>query len=188
MSETKAPRPRNLLIAEFEGLSKEDASQALRDAGGDLEKARALVRRRRANPDDTDDDEPAVKAEEPPPPPSDDEDEEESDDDDDDDYACTRAEINQYAIASMVTHTGLRRVAQQPLRQEAQSQKIQEALGRRKGAAQGGARPEARGEETRGAKRKGQVGAEPPVFTGGPRGEEHARELRGQVVVLALCG
>ena len=62
MSETKAPRPRNVLIAEFEGLSKEDASQALRDAGGDLEKARALVRRRRANPDDTDDDEPAVKA------------------------------------------------------------------------------------------------------------------------------
>ena len=102
MSETKAPRPRNVLLAEFEGLSKEDASQALRDAGGDLEKARALVRRRRANPDDTDDDEPAVKAEEPPPPPpSDDEDEEESDDDDDEDYVCTRAEINQYAIASM---------------------------------------------------------------------------------------
>ena len=104
MSETKAPRPRNVLIAEFEGLSKEDASQALRDTGGDLEKARALVRRRRANPDDTDDDEPAVKAEEPaPPPPPDDEDEEEEsdDDDDDDDYACTRAEINQYAIASM---------------------------------------------------------------------------------------
>ena len=119
MSETKAPRPRNVLIAEFEGLSKEDASQALRDAGGDLEKARALVRRRRANPDDTDDDEPAVKAprqrpnhprstnpshvarsasqaEAPPPPPSD-EDEEESDDDDDDDYACTRAETNQFA-------------------------------------------------------------------------------------------
>ena len=84
MSETKAPRPRNVLMGEFEGLSKEDASQALRDAGGDLEKARALVRRRRERPDDTDDDEPAVKAEEPPPP-SDDEDEEESDDDDDDD-------------------------------------------------------------------------------------------------------
>ena len=93
MSETKAPRPRNVLIAEFEGLSKEDASQALRDAGGDLDRARALVRRRRANPDDTDDDEPppghpdgppAVKAE-PPPPPSD-EDEEESDDDDDYDF------------------------------------------------------------------------------------------------------
>ena len=48
MSETKAPRPRNLLIAEFEGLSKEDASQALRDAGGDLDRARALVRRRQA--------------------------------------------------------------------------------------------------------------------------------------------
>ena len=97
----RAKRPRNVLLAEFEGLAKADASQALRDAGGDLEKARALVRRRRANPDDTDDDEPAVKAE-PPPPPSDDEDEEEeSDDDDDDDYACTRAEINQYAIASM---------------------------------------------------------------------------------------
>ena len=109
MSETKAPRPRNVLIAEFPGLSKDDASKALRDAGGDLEKARALVRRRRANPDDTDDDgpppghpdgPPAVKAE-PPPPPSDDEDEEESDDDDDEDYVCTRAEINQYAIASM---------------------------------------------------------------------------------------
>ena len=97
MSETKAPRPRNVLIAEFEGLSKEDASQALRDAGGDLDRVRALVRRRRANPDDTDDDEPAVKAEEPaPPPPSDDEDEEESDDDDDD-YARTRAEIKQFA-------------------------------------------------------------------------------------------
>ena len=86
MSETKAPRPRNVLIAEFEGLSKEDASQALRDAGGDLDRARALVRRRRERPDDTDDDEPAVKAEEPaPPPPPSDEDEEESDDDDDDD-------------------------------------------------------------------------------------------------------
>ena len=120
MSETKAPRPRNVLMGEFEGLSKEDASQALRDAGGDLEKARALVRRRRANPDDTDDDEPAVKAPrrcpnhprstnpshvarsasqaEPPPPPSaSDEEEESSEDDDDDDYACTRAEINQFA-------------------------------------------------------------------------------------------
>ena len=87
MPETKAPRPRNVLIAEFEGLSKEDASQALRDAGGDLDRARALVRRRRERPDDTDDDEPAVKAEDqPPPPPSDDEDEEESDDDDDDDF------------------------------------------------------------------------------------------------------
>ena len=52
MSETKVPRPRNVLMAEFEGLSKEDASQALRDAGGDLDRARALVRRRRANPDD----------------------------------------------------------------------------------------------------------------------------------------
>ena len=104
MAEVKPPRPRNVLVAEFPGLSKDDASQALRDAGGDLDRARALVRRRRANPDDTDDDEPAVKAEEPaPPPPPDDEDEEEEesdDDDDDDDYACTRAEINQYAIAS----------------------------------------------------------------------------------------
>ena len=45
MSETKAPRPRNVLMGEFEGLSKEDASQALRDAGGDLDRARALVRR-----------------------------------------------------------------------------------------------------------------------------------------------
>ena len=51
MSETKAPRPRNVLMGEFEGLSKEDASQALRDSGGDLDRARALVRRR-ANPDD----------------------------------------------------------------------------------------------------------------------------------------
>ena len=50
MSETKAPRPRNVLMGEFEGLSKEDASQALRDSGGDLDRARALVRRR-ANPD-----------------------------------------------------------------------------------------------------------------------------------------
>ena len=46
MSETKAPRPRNVLMGEFEGLSKEDASQALRDSGGDLDRARALVRRR----------------------------------------------------------------------------------------------------------------------------------------------
>ena len=37
MSETKAPRPRNVLMGEFEGLSKEDASQALRDSGGDLD-------------------------------------------------------------------------------------------------------------------------------------------------------
>ena len=44
MSETKAPRPRNVLMGEFEGLSKEDASQALRDSGGDLDRARALVR------------------------------------------------------------------------------------------------------------------------------------------------
>ena len=52
MSETKAPRPRNVLMSEFEGLSKADASQALRDSNGDLDRARALVRRRRANPDD----------------------------------------------------------------------------------------------------------------------------------------
>ena len=52
MSETKVPRPRNVLMGEFEGLSKADASQALRDSGGDLDRARALVRRRRANPDD----------------------------------------------------------------------------------------------------------------------------------------
>ena len=31
----KPARPRNVLLAEFEGLSKEDASQALRDAGGE---------------------------------------------------------------------------------------------------------------------------------------------------------
>ena len=52
MSETKAPRPRNVLMVEFEGLSKADASQALRDSGGDLDRARALVRRRHTNPDD----------------------------------------------------------------------------------------------------------------------------------------
>ena len=49
--DTKAPRPRNVLMAEFEGpppLSKADASQALRDAGGDLDRARALVRSKRA--------------------------------------------------------------------------------------------------------------------------------------------
>ena len=50
MSVTKAPRPRNVLMGEFEGLSKEDASQALRDAGGDLDRARALVRRRQQAP------------------------------------------------------------------------------------------------------------------------------------------
>ena len=34
MAEAKPPRPRNVLLAEFPGLSKDDASQALRDAGG----------------------------------------------------------------------------------------------------------------------------------------------------------
>ena len=43
----KAPRPRKVLLAEFEGLGREDASQALRDVGGDLDKARALIRRKR---------------------------------------------------------------------------------------------------------------------------------------------
>ena len=95
MSETKAPRPRNVLIAEFEGLSKEDASQALRDAGGDLDRARALVKRRRANPDDTDDEEPAVKTAGPAAA-ADDEDEEESDDDDDDDYDFDEWRNNPY--------------------------------------------------------------------------------------------
>ena len=42
--ENKTPRPRNVLLAEFEGLAKADASQALRDTGGDLDKARALLR------------------------------------------------------------------------------------------------------------------------------------------------
>ena len=36
MAEVKPPRPRNVFVAEFPGLSKDDASQALRDAGGDL--------------------------------------------------------------------------------------------------------------------------------------------------------
>ena len=44
MAEVKPPRPRNVLVAEFPGLSKDDASQALRDAGGDLNKARKLVK------------------------------------------------------------------------------------------------------------------------------------------------
>ena len=119
----KPPRPRNVLIAEFEGLSKEDASQALRDAGGDLEKARALVRRRRANPDDTDDDEPAVKEEPPPPPP------------------VRRRGRGGVGRRRRRRRLRFRRVAQQPLRQQTQEgEKIQEALGRRKGAAQGGAR------------------------------------------------
>ena len=47
MAEVKPPRPRNLLVAEFPGLSKDDASQALRDAGGDLGKARELIKQRR---------------------------------------------------------------------------------------------------------------------------------------------
>ena len=44
LADEKAPRPRNVLLAEFEGLAKADASQALRDTGGDLDKARALLR------------------------------------------------------------------------------------------------------------------------------------------------
>ena len=36
LADEKSPRPRNVLLAEFEGLAKADASQALRDAGGDL--------------------------------------------------------------------------------------------------------------------------------------------------------
>ena len=47
MAEVKPPRPRNVLVAEFPGLSKDDASQALRDAGGDLGKARELIKQRR---------------------------------------------------------------------------------------------------------------------------------------------
>ena len=45
-----AQRPRNVLMGELQGLSKEDASQALREAGGDLDRARALVRRRSTPP------------------------------------------------------------------------------------------------------------------------------------------
>ena len=44
MPEAKPPRPRNVLLAEFPGLSKDDASQALRDTGGDLDRARKLIR------------------------------------------------------------------------------------------------------------------------------------------------
>ena len=33
LADEKAPRPRNVLLAEFEGLAKEDASQALRRIG-----------------------------------------------------------------------------------------------------------------------------------------------------------
>ena len=57
MAEVKPPRPRNVLVAEFPGLSKDDASQALRDAGGDLNKARKLVKKRRGGDvSDSDDD------------------------------------------------------------------------------------------------------------------------------------
>jgi len=57
MAEVKPPRPRNVLVAEFPGLSKDDASQALRDAGGDLGKARKLIKKRRgADVSDSDDD------------------------------------------------------------------------------------------------------------------------------------
>ena len=50
LADEKAPRPRNVLLAEFEGLAKADASQALRDTGGDLDKARALLRSKREPP------------------------------------------------------------------------------------------------------------------------------------------
>ena len=57
MAEVKPPRPRNVLIAEFPGLSKDDASQALRDAGGDLNKERKLVKKKRGEDvSDSDDD------------------------------------------------------------------------------------------------------------------------------------
>ena len=57
MAEVKPPRPRNVLVAEFPGLSKDDASQALRDAGGDLNKARKLVKKKRGEDvSDSDDD------------------------------------------------------------------------------------------------------------------------------------
>ena len=57
MAEVKPPRPRNVLVAEFPGLSKDDASQALRDAGGDLNKARKLIKKRRGGDvSDSDDD------------------------------------------------------------------------------------------------------------------------------------
>ena len=57
MAEVKPPRPRNVLVVEFPGLSKDDASQALRDAGGDLGKARKLVKKRRGGAvSDSDDD------------------------------------------------------------------------------------------------------------------------------------
>ena len=73
----RPPRPRNVLLAEFPGLDKEDASQALRDSAGDLDAARTLLRRQRAADNDrqraadesgneTDD------FERPPPPPEDD--------------------------------------------------------------------------------------------------------------------
>ena len=52
LADEKAPRPRNVLLAEFEGLAKADASQALRDTGGDLDKARALLRSKREASDD----------------------------------------------------------------------------------------------------------------------------------------
>ena len=87
----RPPRPRNVLLAEFPGLDKEDASQALRDSAGDLDAARTLLRRQRAADDDrqraadesgneTDD------FERPPPPPAD------EDTEDEDGPAAVKAE------------------------------------------------------------------------------------------------
>lgn len=44
---TRPPRPRNVLLEEFPDFSKEAASQALRMTEGDLDVARALLRRDR---------------------------------------------------------------------------------------------------------------------------------------------
>ena len=46
MAEVKPPRPRNVLVAEFPGLSKDDAPSS-RDAGGDLKKENSQKRGRR---------------------------------------------------------------------------------------------------------------------------------------------
>ena len=108
----RPPRPRNVLLAEFPGLDKEDASQALRDSAGDLDAARTLLRRQRAadeSGNETDDFVPPPPLARPPPPPADEDtededgpaavkaealdddfelvdDEDDDDDDDDDDF------------------------------------------------------------------------------------------------------
>ena len=138
-------------------------------AADDDERARSRPKSRRAPPTTRTRRKPAVKDDDDyGAPPSDDEDEEESDDDDDDDhYDFDEWRNNPYG--------------NKPKKAKKSKKLSDEEKARRKEE-----RDKKRGEETRGAKRKGQVGAEPPVATRGPRGEEHAGQLRGQVVVSAF--